>query len=253
LLAEPPSPYCAFFIVAAGVVAWLLRRSPRGLFLLGWTVAALTPAALASASLPIPVADRHLYLASAPLSIGAALLLADSAAVALLALLVVWWGLAAESRNGSFRHLLALGRQTAACGATNPHARAFLGYTLLYSGDFADAAATYAEADRMRPNDPSILNDLGVSRMQSGDLPGAEDALRRACLISPTPYELDNYANVLVKEGRKREAVEIFDREIALAPKFVRPYREAAFVLRRVDPERSAEYDRRADILSGAR
>lgn len=55
-----------------------------------------------------------------------------------------------------------------------------LGVVADYQGNHALAQSQYLEALKISPDNPVVLNNLGLSRAQSGDVRGAVEALRRA-------------------------------------------------------------------------
>lgn len=71
-------------------------------------------------------------------------------------------------------------RQSLDKDANNWDAYSSLGVVMDYQGNHADAQAQYLEALKIAPDNPTVLNNLGLSRAQAGDLPGAIEALRRA-------------------------------------------------------------------------
>jgi len=247
LIANPPGLFNLAALAAAGGLAWFVRRRPLDLFLLAWILAALLPASLlAGQASHTLVADRHLYLASSAAAVWAAVRLCEPAGGALAAALLFAWGALCLRRNGEFRDLPALAESTAACGAVNPYAHEFLGLTLLGNGDFPGAMRSYGRAAELAPNAPGILNGLGICRAELGDSVGAEAAFRRAQALRPGPEVNDNLGLLLASQDRLNEAVSFFDLAIAAAPEWEKPYRHAAEALRRRDPRRAAQYERRA-------
>jgi Flp pilus assembly protein TadD len=77
-------------------------------------------------------------------------------------------------------------------------------------GRHADAQRHYDSALRLKPNDPSVLSNLGLSYALSKDLPRAESTLRRAAAQpGAEPKVRQNLALVVGLEGRFQEAEEI--------------------------------------------
>ena len=64
--------------------------------------------------------------------------------------------------------------------------QAFLaGWSQLQHQDWKAAAATFQALADLPPGQPEVLNNLGVARFQSGDLPGAERAFEQALAAAP--------------------------------------------------------------------
>jgi Flp pilus assembly protein TadD len=77
-------------------------------------------------------------------------------------------------------------------------------------GKHEDARRYYGTALKIRPAEPSILSNLGMSYVLSRDLPKAEDALRRAYAGAPADMRIrQNLALVVGLQGRTAEAEEI--------------------------------------------
>ena len=62
----------------------------------------------------------------------------------------------------------------------DPNANQILGIVALEQGEFANARAFLEKADAAAPNQPQILNSLGVARRRLGDTDGARIAFERA-------------------------------------------------------------------------
>jgi len=78
----------------------------------------------------------------------------------------------------------------------------------LRAGDALTASTTFQSVIAHAGGGTPALNGLGVSRVQLGDLPGAEDAFRRAVVLTPGDYAArNNLALALVLQGRAAEAV----------------------------------------------
>ena len=71
----------------------------------------------------------------------------------------------------------------------------------------ADAQRYYASALRLRPDEPSVLSNLGLSYALSKNLPEAEKTLRRAAAQKRAePKVRQNLALVVGLQGRFQEA-----------------------------------------------
>ncbi len=106
--------------------------------------------------------------------------------------------LAADHLNLALRFLRAA--RDAAPGDWETHSA--LGIALDYKLDHADAQQSYLEALGLTPNNPVVLNNLGLSQAQTGDLAGAIETLRRAA-DQPTasPQVRQNLALLLALNG----------------------------------------------------
>lgn len=79
----------------------------------------------------------------------------------------------------------------------------------------ADAQVAWAEGLRLSPDNPSILSNMAMVRLTSGDLPGAEALLRRAAVQPQAGLQVkQNLALVLGLSGNLGEAETILRREL---------------------------------------
>jgi Flp pilus assembly protein TadD len=79
----------------------------------------------------------------------------------------------------------------------------------------ADAQVAWAEGLRLSPDNPSILSNMAMVRLTSGDLPGAEALLRRAAAQPQAGLQVkQNLALVLGLSGNLGEAETILRREL---------------------------------------
>jgi hypothetical protein len=70
-----------------------------------------------------------------------------------------------------------------------------------------EALKSFEEAARLSPNDYRLWVDLGRARSQSGDLAGAEKALRQAVVLAPNySYPRWYLGNLLLREGQNDQA-----------------------------------------------
>src|SRR5690606_14486841 len=86
--------------------------------------------------------------------------------------------------RGDLQNALQTIRQARAAGAQDWSLLSAEGAILDQTGDHAGARALYAKALELRPNEPAILSNLGMSYVLSGDLKQAEKALRSA-IVQP--------------------------------------------------------------------
>jgi Flp pilus assembly protein TadD len=78
-----------------------------------------------------------------------------------------------------------------------------------------EARQYYTSALKIRPDDPSVLSNLGLSYLLSKDLPKAEEALRRARERAPGDMRVrTNLAVVVGLQGRQAEAETIVKAEL---------------------------------------
>jgi Flp pilus assembly protein TadD len=77
-------------------------------------------------------------------------------------------------------------------------------------GKHDDARRYYGTALKLKPEEPSVLSNLGMSYVLSKDLPKAENALRRAYAGAPSDIRIrQNLALVVGLQGRLPEAEQI--------------------------------------------
>jgi Flp pilus assembly protein TadD len=89
------------------------------------------------------------------------------------------------------------------------------GTTLDQMGRHEEARRYYASALKIRPDEPSVLSNLGLSYMLTKDLARAEDALRRASAGgSADPRIRQNLALVVGLQGRFPEAETIIKADL---------------------------------------
>jgi len=85
-------------------------------------------------------------------------------------------------------------------------------------GDHERAREYYTSALKMRPNDPTVLSNLGLSYALSRNLPNAETTLRDAVAQPAADMRVrQNLALVLALQGKFGEAEEVSRRDLAPA------------------------------------
>jgi Flp pilus assembly protein TadD len=92
------------------------------------------------------------------------------------------------------------------------------GAVLDQMGRHADAQRYYASALRLKPDDPSVLSNLGLSYALAKNLPQAETTLRHAAEQgSAEPKVRQNLALVVGLQGRFQEAEQIASKDLSPA------------------------------------
>jgi Flp pilus assembly protein TadD len=83
-------------------------------------------------------------------------------------------------------------------------------------GNSAEARTIYQTALRIAPDEPSILNNLGLSYMLTNDLPNAEATLRHAAANPRADSRIrQNLALALGLEGKFAEAEQVARTELS--------------------------------------
>jgi len=109
--------------------------------------------------------------------------------------------------NGSYQQ--GFDTLTRAHTPDNPdwHILSVQGTALDRLGRHEDARRYYANALKIKPDEPSVLSNLGMSYVLSKQLPQAEDALRRAQTVAKDDARVrQNLALVVGLQGRMAEA-----------------------------------------------
>ncbi len=90
-----------------------------------------------------------------------------------------------------------------------------LGYTLADRGErLAEAADLIAQAHKLKPNDPAILDSMGWVRFRQGDLPGALSYLEKAYALVQDDEIAAHYGEVLWVAGRRDQARQIWEKAL---------------------------------------
>ncbi len=85
-------------------------------------------------------------------------------------------------------------------------------------GDHAKAQSLYASALKIRPGEPSVLSNLGLSYALSRNLPAAEQVLAQAAASPLAGARVQqNYALVLALEGKFQESERVSARNLSPA------------------------------------
>ncbi|GAA3847065.1 tetratricopeptide repeat protein [[Pseudomonas] carboxydohydrogena] len=121
----------------------------------------------------------------------------------------------ALAENGSFK--LAFDVLSRAHTPANPDWRilSIQGAVLDQMGKPDEARGYYASALKIRPDDPSVLSNLGLSYVLTKELPQAEATLRRAQKLAPNdPRIRQNLGLALGLQGRFAEAEAIVQADL---------------------------------------
>jgi Flp pilus assembly protein TadD len=109
--------------------------------------------------------------------------------------------------NGSFQQALDVLNRAHTQDQPDWRILSVQGAVLDQMGRHADAQRYYASALRLKPDDPAVLSNLGLSYALSKNLPQAEATLRRAAeQRSAEPKVRQNLALVVGLQGRFQEA-----------------------------------------------
>ncbi|MDX2276490.1 MAG: tetratricopeptide repeat protein [Hyphomonadaceae bacterium] len=120
--------------------------------------------------------------------------------------LLLTFGLAQLGQNNAQAALRPLAL-VAASDPQNWRARSALGVALDQLGRYDEARQAYQEALALRPNDPAVLTNLGMSHLISGDPAEAEQVLRQAVSLPGAPPQARlNLAVAVALQGRFDEA-----------------------------------------------
>jgi tetratricopeptide (TPR) repeat protein len=107
-----------------------------------------------------------------------------------------------------------------------------LGLQLKAEGDPRGALHWYAEALKLTPGNPEVLNNAGVALMALGDAPEAVRNYREALRLAPT-YALahHNLAGALAGLGDRRSAIREYGEALRIKPAYAETHRDLAKVL----------------------
>lgn len=123
--------------------------------------------------------------------------------------LLLTYGLSTLANNNAQGALRPLA-MAAAADPQNWRARSALGVALDQLGRYAEARQAYQEALAIRPNDPAILTNMGMSHLISGEPADAEQVLRQAAALPNAPPQARlNLAVAVALQGRFDEAEQL--------------------------------------------
>lgn len=99
-----------------------------------------------------------------------------------------------------------------------------------YPEDLPKSLAEYEKAAALSPNDFSLWLELGKARERSGDLQGAEIALRKAFALAPNYSRVQwTLGNFLLRQGKTEEAYSEIRKAAAGDPQYANPAVSAAW------------------------
>jgi len=102
-------------------------------------------------------------------------------------------------------------RRVMALAPDNQHAYNALGYSFAERGvRLPEAYALIEKALQMAPDDPFIMDSMGWVQFRMGNLPAAEEALRRAYALRADPEIAVHLGEVLWQKGEKAEAQKLW-------------------------------------------
>lgn len=121
----------------------------------------------------------------------------------------------ALAANGEFENALRVIRNAQSAERPDWKLLSAEGAILDQMGQTADARALYEKARLIAPDEPSILNNLALSHLLSGDLPPAEQLLRQAAASPKANSRIrQNLALVIGLQGRFQEAEQVASAEL---------------------------------------
>src|SRR5262249_8967383 len=97
----------------------------------------------------------------------------------------------------------------------SPGARLNLGAVLMRKGLVADAVDEYREAIRLKPDYAEAHLSLGLALEEMNQLEAARQSMQRATELQPNNAGyIERVAQVLVKQGKRREAIEAYKKSL---------------------------------------
>ena len=102
------------------------------------------------------------------------------------------------------------------------------------AGRLEQAEAMYRQALQQQPDQPDALGLLGVIALQAGRPDAAVELLRRAAQIAPNFAVFNNLGEALRHAGRLKEAIDAYNRSIALNPHHPDAYSNLALAASRI-------------------
>jgi tetratricopeptide (TPR) repeat protein len=99
-----------------------------------------------------------------------------------LVILTLMWILMPARRGASSRGVADVARETPPAEVTGPF---HVGVSSLDVEENERAGRLFEDLTRQLPREPAVWANLGIARLRTGDLPGAQSALERAAELSP--------------------------------------------------------------------
>lgn len=153
-------------------------------------------------------------------------------AVPVLGVLAVW-ALLGMTRVNDWRDDERLFASAVAQGAASPRVWYNAATVLLTRGAYREAVPVLEGAAQRAPRDAEVLTNLGVARQQSGDPAGAAAAYARARALRPDdPILLENIATLEVQRGDRPAAAVTLRRVLEIDPTRERARRMLALLER---------------------
>ena len=127
-------------------------------------------------------------------------------------------------------YLTAVERMKAS-GDGGYHLESHIGTIYFERGDYAQAAHWYREAVKEQPENSQHYYNLGISHMRSDDVEGAEIALRMCVQANKNFADAWFALGIIAKSrGESKEAINCFEKTIALKPDDSRPHFQLGYV-----------------------
>src|SRR5690348_4784951 len=137
--------------------------------------------------------------------------------------------MAAAWKAGNVGRVLMLATHASGAEADSVGFLGLLGAAQHQTGEYPQAAQTFARLTRMQPDVPAWWNNLGETCRQAGDLSAAERALLKARSLAPRDAEVHYNLGLLhIQQQRWSSARGVLLDAVQLAPRFVEARLEAA-------------------------
>jgi Tfp pilus assembly protein PilF len=112
-----------------------------------------------------------------------------------------------------------------------------------------DAERAFARALELSPNDPAVLHEYALFRLNTGDIAGALELIGRAVLLDPNgALTLCHWARISAAAGREEDAQVAVERCVAANPSH--PYQNMVAGQLARDPAQAQRYLRTAEALA---
>jgi tetratricopeptide (TPR) repeat protein len=224
-LLAPLALLSALMLLVMVAAAWLLaRRSPRGLYWLGWIFVSLLPVLAFGRFGDVLLADRFLYLPSVGLALLVALWLPAiplrrAVAVVVIVLVVALTALSAR-RCLVWHDGYTLFSDMARTSSHSGLVRYNLGLALYDRNEYGPAIDEFRAAVALSPSYSLAHNNLAAALEREGEYAGALASYREALRLAPALVEAGaNGGNLLVRMGRVDEGLQLLNEIVALHPR----------------------------------